>query len=421
MLILSGIGMVSAENEIRIGAIIDTSGDSASYAKGIEAAIDMAVSDLNDSYAKAGMNTTIIVKKTWVNGTRESAVKGAEDLIAEGVQIIVGPDSSDEVAGILPLITEKEIISVNPSTSIDLSKPGDPVIRLAPSDSHLYKALVAYNNMTMGNTPTKGVILARDDIYGGTLAEMMINKSFVSPSDKNLLTDNLKSKNITETILYSPNTSNFTDTLEELNALVTPLIEEYGENNVIVLAVSFDEIADILAQASEYPNLYKVRWEGTDSVAMSSAILKNDTAAGFAADTGLTALSFNIAQPIDSDYWMVYEAARAANGGYQPSIYEILPYDETLMAAWIMQNNPSTLEDMLYIADSYGKLSYGATGWLKLNKRGDRQFGDYFFYQVQKGEDEVYTWIPISMYLDETNSLVPLVDSNNTFMQHYGP
>jgi branched-chain amino acid transport system substrate-binding protein len=419
MLILFGTGIVSAANEIKIGALIDNSGESASYAEGIEAAIDLAVSDLNDSYELAGMDTRVIVIKAYVDGTKEGAIKGTEDLLADGGQIIVGPYSSEEVAGILPLLTKKEILSINPSTSVELSKQGDPVIRLAPSDARLYQALIAYNNAAADKIPMKGVILARDDVYGGTLAETMKDKSFISLSVENLQENGVEEQNVTETLLYAPNTKDFTKTLNELSSLVTPLIDEYGENNVIILVVSFDEIADILAQASEYPVLYKVRWQGTDSVALNPAILSNATAAGFAVDTGLTAHSFNIIQPKDTDYWRVYDAIKAANDGHQPSIYEILPYDETLMAAWIMQSNPSTLEDMLYIADSFGKLSYGATGWLKLNSRGDRQFGDYFFYQVQKGEDETYSWIPVSMYLDETNSLVPLKNTNNTFMQHY--
>ncbi|MDD1730019.1 MAG: hypothetical protein LUQ50_13240 [Methanospirillum sp.] len=54
-LILVGIllvSAVSAEKQIVIGAIIDESGDTASYAPGIEAAINLAASDLNDYYKK---------------------------------------------------------------------------------------------------------------------------------------------------------------------------------------------------------------------------------------------------------------------------------------------------------------------------------------------------------------------------------
>ena len=427
LLILLGIGIVSAEKEIVIGALIGETGDSASYSKGIEAAIDLAVSDLNDSYEKAGMNTTVILKKSWVDGTKEGAAKGAEELLAQGVQIFVEPSSSEEVAGILPILIREGMLSINPSTSVKLSKKGDPVIRLAPSDAHLYKSVVAFNNITAGKNNMKGVILARDDLYGGNLSQMMKSHSLISSSggSNNLNGNNLsqnisKIPNITETILYPQNTRDFTKTLDELNALVTPLIEEYGDKNVIIFTVSFDEIGDLLAQASLYPNLYRARWEGSDSVAMSSTILNNKTAADFAAQTGLTALSFNIAQPKNSDFWRVYDTVKAAGDGHQPGIYEILPYDETLMAAWIMQSNPSTLEDMLYLADTFGKLSYGATGWLKLNKNGDREYGDYFFYQVQKKTDGEYAWVPVYMYADELDTIVPLVHTNSTFMQYYG-
>ncbi|MDX8551588.1 ABC transporter substrate-binding protein [Methanospirillum sp. J.3.6.1-F.2.7.3] len=420
IILFSCFGLVSGENEIHIGAIIADNGESASYAKGIEAAIDLAISDLNDSFKNAGINTTTIVTKVFVNGTKEGAFNGAEELSAQGVEVIVGPYTSEEVVGILPVLNEKNILSVSSSTSVELSKPGDPVIRLAPSDAHLYKSLVAFNTLTSDSNPMKGIILARNDVYGGTLSDLMKSKSFVAPLQDNNVEKNSLNGNVTETLLYSPQIRDFSKILNELDTLVTPLIEEYGEKNVVILTISFDEISDILAQASQYPNLYKVRWQGTDSIALNPAILMNETAARFAADTEFTAFSFNIIQPEGTDYWRVYDVVKEAGDGHKPSIYEILPYDQTLMAAWIMQSKPSTLDEMLFIADSYGKLSYGATGWLKLNTRGDRQFGDYFFYQIMKNADGTYSWIPVSMFLDESNTLVPLTDTDNIFMKQYG-
>jgi len=396
------IGAVSAEKQIVIGAIISESGDSASYAQGIEAAIDLAVADLNDSYTKAGMSTTVTVKKSKSDGTKEGAAKAAEDLITQGVQIVVEPSSSEEVSGILPILNREGIVSVNPSSSLALSQPGDPIVRLCPDDLQLLRAVGKWNGMIAGKTPTNAVILTREDIYGRVLTE---NVQLCS--------------NVTNTVSYPQNTQNFTSTLDKLDAIVTPLIEELGEKNVVVFAISFDEITDLMAQASAYPNLRKARWEGMDSVALNSAILKNETAAEFAIATELTALSFNIAQPANSDYWRVYDAVKSATGGHQPSIYEILPYDETLMAAWILQNNPSTLDEKLYLADTYGKYSYGATGWLKLNENGDREYGDYYFYQVKKDDNGKYAWIPVYVYMNGSNTIVPLSGVNNTYMQHF--
>ncbi|MFH0966677.1 MAG: ABC transporter substrate-binding protein [Methanobacteriota archaeon] len=396
------IGAVSAENQIVIGAIIGEDGDSASYAQGIEAAIDLAVSDLNDSYAKAGLDTSVVVKKAFVDGTKESAAHAAEDLITQGVQIFVEPSSSEEVSGILPILSREGILTINPTSSLALSKPGDPVVRLCPDDLQLLKAVGKFNYMSAGKTPMKAVILSREDLYGKVLTEQVKLCS-----------------NVTDSISYPQNTRDFTSTLNKLDAVVAPLIEELGEKNVVIFAISFDEISDLMAQASAYPNLRKAYWQGMDSVALNSAVLKNETAAEFANATDLTALSFNIAQPTNSDYWRVYDAVKTATDGYQPSIYEILPYDETLMAAWIMQNNPSTLKEKLYIAGSYGKYSYGATGWLKLNENGDREYGDYYFYQVKKGDDGKYTWVPVYVYMNGSNTIIPLSGVNNTYMQHF--
>lgn len=393
----------SLQNGIIIGTIIDEHGDSVSQAQGIEAAIDLAISDLNESYKKSGLEMTVAKRKAVTNGTGESAVQAALELTDQGVQVIVGPYSSEEVAAILPILTQKKIISVNPSTSPTLSLSGDPLVRLCPDDTHLVHALFTYTDLTdIVPSTKKAVILAREDLYGKTMAEKI-----------GLHGD------VIDVIMYPPNTRDFTSTLIDLDSTITPLIEEAGEENIIVYAVAFDEIGDLLAQVSKYPNLQKIRWIGMDAVALASPILENETAAEFAYQTGMTALAFNVAQPPSSDYWRVFDAIQQAKNGKIPSIYEILFYDQTLMAAWIVQNNPETLEDMLYIADNYGRYSYAATGWLKLNENSDREYGDYYFYRVEKTDDGGYYWKPVYVYKYESDSVFPLEGVNNTFMQRY--
>lgn len=402
MILLGCIPALAEQNQIVIGAFISESGDTASYGPGVEAAIDLAISDLNDSYAKSGMNITAVVKKTYVDGTADGAMKGAQDLFDQGAQIFVEPKSSEEVAAILPFLKEKGIISVSGASSVALSLPDDPVIRLCPDDSNLIKALFAFNYPRIRDAPGRGIILVRDDLYGHTFSEAV-----------------KKRPNISEVITYPQNTRDFTETLEKLDSAVASLVPEYGENKIAIFVVSFDEIADLLAQASAYPQLSRVSWQGMDGVALNPALITNETAASFAGEVGFIGVSYNTAQPESSDYWRVYDAVKAAKGDHQPSIYEILPYDETLMAAWILQNNPKSVEEGLYIADNYGKYSYGATGWLKLNENSDRENGDYFFYQVQKNVHNQYSWMPITMYESDTNSLISITGLNNSYMNRF--
>ncbi len=393
----------SLQNEIIIGAIIDGHGDSISKAEGIEAAFDLAISDLKESYKKSGIDMTVSTRKVVTNGTGESAVQAARELAAEGVQVIAGPYSSEEVAAILPVLTQEGILSVNPSSSPALSRPGDPQIRLCPDDTQLVHALFTYKDQTDTDISTKkAVILARDDLYGRTMAEKIILHG-----------------NVVDTVLYPQNTRDFTSALKTLESIISSLTDETDDENIIVHAVAFDEIGDIMAQASHYRGLQKTRWLGMDTIALSSTILENLTAAEFAYQTGLTALAFNVAQPPSSDYWRVFDAIERANGGRVPSVYEILMYDQTLMAAWIVQNNPDTLEDMLYIADNYGRYSYAATGWLKLNENSDREYGDYYFYRIEKTDDGRYYWRPVNVYKYESDSVFSLEGVNNTFMQRY--
>ena len=402
LLILTCIWGVSAENQVIVGTIIDETGDSALFAPGIKAAINLAISDLNESYEKAGMDMSVRLIIAGSDGTKDGAAAAGVELVTQGVDVIVLPSTSEEVSGMLPLLNREGIISVNPSSSTALSSPGNPIVRLCPDDHSMLRAVEKHHQLIERTSPAlKIVVLARDDLYGKVLGD---GGHFCS--------------HVVDTIMYPQNTRDFMNTLEELDATVADLIEEVGEDSVIVSAISFDEIADILAQASAYPNLQKVHWEGLDVVALNSAVLMNETAAEFAYTTGLTAVSFNIAQPESSDYWRVYDAVKSATGK-NPGIYEILPYDCTLMAVWIMQNNPSDLAETLYIADSFGKYSYGATGWLKLNENSDREYGDYYFYQVTKSTDGEYRWVPVKAYMYQSDSIISLDGVDNIFMRQY--
>lgn len=393
------VGSVSAEREIVIGAIIDERGDSASFAKGIEAAVNLAAADMNEYYAKTGKNITVIIRKAGTDGSKEAAAQAARDLINQGVQIIVGPTTSEEVSGYLPIITNEGILSISPSTSIKLSLPGDAVVRLCPDDYHILQALESFNTDFKGMINPMTIVVSRGDIYGINLADLVSSVT-----------------NVTGIVSYPPNTQDFTRTLDELDSLVTPVIEEYGEESVCIFAISMDEITDLMAQASAYPNLKKIHWSGMDGVALNPTVLENETAAEFADATGLAALSFDASQVASSDYWRVHETVQAAIGGRQPHIYEILPYDETVMATRIVEHNMSGIQDNLYLADYLGKTSYGATGRLKLNENGDREFGDYCFYQMRKGDDGKYTWVPSFTYLYGMDTTIPLVDLNSTTM-----
>lgn len=394
------VSVVSADKQIIIGAIIDKSGDTASFAPGIETTIDLAASDLNDFYKKLNKNITVVIKKEFTNGTSESAATAAENLVSEGAQLIVGPTTSEELSGCLPVLTREKILSINPTSSVKLAMPEDPVIRLCPGDLSLINAIASYNTVITGTIPQKTVVVSRGDLYGLDLSEKV--KSITQVSD---------------TVIYSPGTRDFTNTLEELNSSVSSLIDSYGEKNVCVFAISIDEISDLLAQASEYPNLRKIQWSGMDGVALNPTILLNETAAQFAYDTQLATISFNLAQPGGSNYWHVYDNIQAETDGHQPCIYEILPYDEVVMGARILENNASTLEENLKFAEILGNNMYGATGWLKIDDNGDRKYGDYYFYLPQKGADGTIKWVPCFAYLDGLNTTIPLSGVYNTLLE----
>jgi len=150
-----------------------------------------------------------------------------------------------------------------------------------------------------------------------------------------------------------------------------------------VVMLAFDEAQQILNLGGGLP---AVRWFGGDSVALSPAVLRDETAAQTAAAVRLTAVAFGI-----QNTPKFREVQGALEQAFQTAVVPdaVFAYD----VPWMLATALEELEDPQDVAQLRERLPelapqyIGATGWMKLDDNGDRQYSLYDVWQVQEGED----------------------------------
>ncbi len=122
------------EKEIKIGAILPLTGDAALYGEIAKSAIELAKEEINAEGGINGKPMSIVYEDSQVKP--ELAVNSANKLInVDNVQVIVGAMASSEVMALAPIMNDKKVILISPSsTSHEITNAGDYIFRTIVSD-----------------------------------------------------------------------------------------------------------------------------------------------------------------------------------------------------------------------------------------------------------------------------------------------
>src|SRR5205814_5810749 len=133
-----------SHREFKIGVLASLTGSANSLGQDTVAALQIAADQL-DAEAKAnhgGYRFHLFVRDTAHDPAK--ALAAIKDLDKRGVQIIIGPQSSAEVAMIKPYADAHNILIISQgSTASSLAIPADNIFRLCPNDMREAEAIVA--------------------------------------------------------------------------------------------------------------------------------------------------------------------------------------------------------------------------------------------------------------------------------------
>jgi len=350
--------------EISVGAILALTGDLATYGTREKAAIEIAQADINAYLQAAGANFTIKVLVEDTETKPEVCLTKLQSLAARGVKAVVGPLSSGEIRNIKGYADTNHIVIVSQSsTATDLSIPGDFVFRLVTDDNPQGRVL----GKAFWEKGIKAAFLVyRADTYGDGLAAVF-NRTFTSLGGR-----------VLDWVRYNYEATDFSVELSALNTKVQQAIQQYGADKVAIELISFEEAAQILLQAKDYPALLSVKWFACDGTAMSSRIASQ--AGAQAAQVGLFSTIFACTHTAK---WASVRERVIASIGEEPDEYAYIAYDCLwVIALSILASNNYDGQAIKAALPSVANAYFGASGWTQLNAAGDRAGGDYAIYAV---------------------------------------
>lgn len=373
-----------AKQEIVIGGLFSLTGNWSSLGVASQAAMEIGIDDVNAYLAEGntGMHFTSSIKDTKLDPP--TALTGITAFKDAGVEIVIGPQSSAEVAAIKSYADANGLlVASQSSTAGSLAIPNDNIFRFTPSDTLEAVALVG---LMKADGMATIIPFWRND--AGNIGLEVATRALFSAVGT-----------VKDGVQYEATQPDITGALASLKTQVQEAIAERGETADIAVAhAGFDEVVDIFKAATGDPVLSSVRWYGTDGTALTEPLRTDATAAAFAREVNFWAPIPGVDREA-SDRWQPIADRIAAKTGTQPDAFGLAVYDAVWVAAQAYlavggRGHAAALKTAFVTA---ANTLYGASGWTALNAAGDRRFGDFDFFDLSQSGDG-YAWTLRAQY-----------------------
>jgi branched-chain amino acid transport system substrate-binding protein len=379
----------SDRDEVTIGGIFSLTGNWMSLGVTSKAALELAVEDANRYAASRGITFRADVRDTRLDPT--VALAEVQDLRADGVRLIIGPQSSAELAAIKPYVDDNELIVVSQSsTAGSLAVSGDRIFRFTAADSLEGVASAAL----MWDDGIRTVIPVWRGDAGNQGLHTSTRAAFVA-----------KGGTVTSGTGYGPTVTNFAGTVNTIGTQVRAALATRPAAQVGVYLAGFDEIADLFTAAAADPVLATVRWYGADGIAQSGALTGSAPAVAFAEAVGFPAALFGLDLSAQGT-WKPVSTRIQQRAGSAPDAFALAVYDATWVAAmaYLAAGNDADVDSLatrfVQTADSY----HGTTGWTELNGAGDRRYADFDFWAIRPS-GATHAWTRVAGYETRSGTL----------------
>ncbi|HEX8904591.1 MAG TPA: ABC transporter substrate-binding protein, partial [Longimicrobiaceae bacterium] len=240
--------------DVTLGGVFSLTGNWASLGVTSKAAMELAVQDVNAYAAGRGIVFHADVRDSKLDPA--TALAAVQALKAGGVQVVIGPQSSAELATLKPWVDANQVIVVSQSsTAGSLAVANDRIFRFTPADS---LEGVAASALMWADGIRAVVPLWRGDagnrgLHAATAARFAAQGGAVSAG-----------------VEYAADATGYAATVSALSAQVAQALAGRPASQVAVYYAGFDETADVFALAAADPVLSSVRWYGGDGIAQSS-------------------------------------------------------------------------------------------------------------------------------------------------------
>jgi branched-chain amino acid transport system substrate-binding protein len=290
------------------------------------------------------------------------ALKHVKEFYKKGIDIIIGPGTSQELAAIANFVNTNDILILSyASTAHSLAISRDNIFRYVTTDISQSKVVAKFLRKNGREYLWQ---LYRNDLGNISVANL-VNGQFRRSGGKKV-----------RRFIYQPGQSDF----YEILAQISSEIEGKEKEKCAVYVAGFSEVIKILAQASEFTNLYdNVLWVGSDGTAKLKGVIENHASLRFAMYSKFT-VPLNKQQ--DSFEYKKFAMKLENKIGFSPNIYTITASDILQILAYCGNISDFSKNKKKAIYE-YSAKNYGLTGNTKLNKNGDRKEWGYELWRVQ--------------------------------------
>ena len=359
---------VAQKDEVVVGALVSLTGGWSSLGMASQAALEIALDDVNrDILAGSARRVRLEIEDTRLDPA--IALDKLQALASRGVRIVVGPQSSAELAALKPFADANGILLISQgSTASSLAVAGDNVLRFIPDDTHEIEALSAL----IAADGIKTVVPIWRTDTGNDGLQRSLRAIFPRTGGT-----------VLEGVSYAPESRSVEDEVAALSAMVATAGDPAS---VGVYLAAFDEVTDVFEQARRDPLLSAVKWYGSDGVALSKALVGHAEAARFAATVGYPNPNVGLDEQYRQRWQPIADRIRAKSDG-GPDVFALAAYDAgwvsslTLLAVGDAEGPGMLRTAFMRITDSY----IGLSGPIPLNEAGDRATGTYDFWVVREG------------------------------------
>jgi branched-chain amino acid transport system substrate-binding protein len=387
-----GAGAQSArlhsQREFRVGVLVSLTGSWSSLGQNTVVALQIAAKQLEATARTqhGGYRFRLLVRDTQLDPSL--ALAAIKDLDKCGVKIVIGPQSSAEVAMIKPYADAHNMLVISQgSTASSLAIPGDNIFRFCPNDTREAEPIVAL----MWHDGIRTIVpLWRNDAGNNGLHDS-VQAAFESLGGA-----------VTPGYRYEPTTTDFSAATAAVAAQVGATA---NPSTTAVYLAAFDEVVNVFQSAQGNATLSATAWYGSDGVALSAALLADSTAAAFAANAGYPNPIFGLDDALQSKRQPISDAIEARTG-ITPDAFALSAYDALFVVQRVLQNSGGTKIFGNFKAAFVNEANayVGITGSTALDSAGDRLNGDFDFWAVRL-ENGSYDWVRIGSYANGTLTL----------------
>ncbi len=377
---------------LQIGALLSITGGGSSLGNTSRASLEVATAQWNRRLKHTGTQVKLDIVDTGQDPAR--AVAGFQQLAAEGVRIIIGPQTSSEVAAIAPLANAQGVLLVSQgSTASSLAMPNNNVFRFVPNDH------------VEGRTSTDLIVkqgiravvpLWRDDRGNVGLADSVRAAATASGVQ------------VTPGFQYEPSTTDYGPALQAVAAQVATATQQFGAARVGVYYAGFEESANLFAAAQAMPGLSGVRWYGADSSAQATQLIDNPNSASFAiAVKGWPSPLIALPAANETRYAALIQQIRGrATHHATPDAFGLAAYDAFNVAVPTLRNAPAGVSGpALRAAFASAANGYkGVTGTIQLDPNGDRAYAPYAYWSICRVGGKKPAWVRTGTWTPNTSN-----------------